>query len=65
MSSTEGCEIGSVPLPDISGLMSTITSFSQKYGELHPYIALFLCITGKSFLIKYKFLKDKKLSKKE
>ncbi|VDN53581.1 unnamed protein product [Dracunculus medinensis] len=46
MSSTEGCEIGSVPLPDISGLMSTITSFSQKYGELHPYIALFLCITG-------------------
>uniref|UniRef100_A0A914S051 G-protein coupled receptors family 1 profile domain-containing protein n=1 Tax=Parascaris equorum TaxID=6256 RepID=A0A914S051_PAREQ len=40
------CEIGSVPLPNITWLISAIAQFDSSYGTVHPYIALFLCVVG-------------------
>ncbi|VDM26119.1 unnamed protein product, partial [Toxocara canis] len=40
------CEIGSVPLPNVTWLIAAIAQFDSTYGAIHPYIALFLCIAG-------------------
>ncbi|KAH7729992.1 7TM GPCR protein [Aphelenchoides avenae] len=41
------CEIGSIPLPDsASWLISAVASFQQAYGEVHPFLAVVLCIAG-------------------
>uniref|UniRef100_A0A915ELZ6 G-protein coupled receptors family 1 profile domain-containing protein n=1 Tax=Ditylenchus dipsaci TaxID=166011 RepID=A0A915ELZ6_9BILA len=41
------CEIGSVPLPDgADWLIAGVAGFQAGYGELHPYLAVALCIAG-------------------
>lgn len=42
------CEIGSVPLPNAIWLTEAVSSFSQSYGEVHPFIATMLCAVGES-----------------
>lgn len=40
------CEIGSIPLPNATWLIEAVSSFQSSYGEIHPYLALFLCVAG-------------------
>lgn len=42
----EICDIGLIPLPNATWLITVISSFQAGYGELHPFLALFLCVSG-------------------
>lgn len=44
---TNFCEIGTVPFPESANwLIIGVANFQQIYGDLHPYLAIFLCIAG-------------------
>ncbi|KAE9549385.1 hypothetical protein FO519_007413 [Halicephalobus sp. NKZ332] len=40
------CEIGSIPLPNVTWLVGAVSVFQGSYGEIHPYLAPFLCVAG-------------------
>ena len=40
------CQIGSVPLPNATEFYSSLNSFHNDYGSIHPFIAVVLCLAG-------------------
>ncbi|KAL3077273.1 hypothetical protein niasHS_013262 [Heterodera schachtii] len=40
------CEIGSLEMPRSEWLFSSVATFQQSYGQVHPYLAAVLCIVG-------------------
>lgn len=47
------CEIGSIPFPNSAEwIINAVASFQQVYGELHPYFAIALCISGFLYFLK-------------
>uniref|UniRef100_A0A7E4VHE1 G_PROTEIN_RECEP_F1_2 domain-containing protein n=1 Tax=Panagrellus redivivus TaxID=6233 RepID=A0A7E4VHE1_PANRE len=40
------CEIGSIPMPNVTWLFEAVSSFAGGYGSIHPYLAMGLCIAG-------------------
>ena len=42
------CQIGSIPMPSADWLIGGAALFQQNYGQVHPYLAAFLCVVGLS-----------------
>ena len=40
------CEIGAIPMPSAEWLFTSVATFQQVYGQIHPYIAAVLCVVG-------------------
>ncbi|CAK5068389.1 unnamed protein product [Meloidogyne enterolobii] len=40
------CEIGTLEMPPLEGLFTAVAAFQQNYGQIHPYLAVGLCIAG-------------------
>jgi hypothetical protein len=45
------CEIGSLEMPPLEWLFTSVAAFQQNYSEIHPYLAVCLCIAGNLNLI--------------
>lgn len=41
------CEIGSIPFPESAEwIILVVAGFQQIYAEIHPYLAVLLCVAG-------------------
>lgn len=46
MTAGGSCEIGSLEMPPAEWLFQAAAQFQQSYGQVHPYLAVGLCIAG-------------------
>uniref|UniRef100_A0A1I8C1A9 G_PROTEIN_RECEP_F1_2 domain-containing protein n=1 Tax=Meloidogyne hapla TaxID=6305 RepID=A0A1I8C1A9_MELHA len=44
--SKSACEIGTLEMPPLEWLFTAVAAFQQNYGQIHPYLAVGLCIAG-------------------